>query len=387
MDQNSGLANQPNHLPWLDGLRGIAALWVLLSHVLILTGGKYIPFLSWGDLAVDLFMLLSGFLMAHNYIARQSKEPWTSSRTVYQFWVRRFFRIAPLYYPVLLIALMVGPQLGHFRHEIAQIWPITATAPTRYTDQSLDNVFMHVSFLFGFSPDYAFRTALPDWSIGLEMQFYLFFPLIMLAFLRLSPIVATALFIGICLAIRLLFRDFIMSFQMPALLAIKLYVFLIGIWIAQARSERTMLRGLIIGAGLATMWLLMERSPVALARLLLVIGMFYLMNNGTLPGSQALTAITLRLRRVLSCKPAMFMGETSYSVYLAHLLIAIPVAGLCTHYPGFVQLRNLERFGLAAAIIIPLSYLMGWLLYNLIEKPGIQVGRQILARLHARFAT
>lgn len=384
MENSAALGSGPNHLPWLDGLRGLAALWVLLSHLLILTGGHYIPLLSWGDLAVDLFMLLSGFLMAHNYIARQHKEPWQSSRTTYQFWLRRFFRIAPLYYPVLLVALTVGPELGHFRHEIAQVWPSTGTAPSRYSDQGIDNALMHFSFLFSFVPHYAFRTALPDWSIGLEMQFYLFFPLIMVAFARLSPVIATGLLVGLCLFIRMFFRDFINAFPMPAFLSIKLYVFLIGIWVAHARAERSMLPGLLVGIMLAMCWLLLERSPVAVARILLVAGMFYLMNNGTLPASKAVASMTIRLRQALSCRLAMFMGETSYSVYLTHLLIAIPLAGVCARHASFVGLHFAVRLGIVAIVVIPASYALGWMLYNLVEKPGIQLGRQVMARLGSR---
>ena len=108
MNNHSALATGQNqgNLPWLDGLRGLASIWVLLSHIQILTGLRDIPLLSWGELAVDLFMLLSGFLMAHNYIARKQSEPWESSRTIGQFWVRRFFRIAPLYYVVLVLSLI-----------------------------------------------------------------------------------------------------------------------------------------------------------------------------------------------------------------------------------------------------------------------------------------
>lgn len=375
------------NLPWLDGLRGIAALWVLFSHVQILSGVGYLPVFSWGDLAVDLFMLLSGFLMAHNYIARKDDEPWHSSRTIGQFWLRRFFRIAPLYYVVLLVALIVGPLMGQFRADIASVWPQTNTASDRYLDQSLSNVLMHVSFLFGFSPKYAFRTMLPDWSIGLEMQFYLFFPFIMLLMARLKPIVASAILIAGCVLARPLFRDFIHEFPMPAFLLMKFYVFLIGMWIAQARAERSMLKGLLIGIGIATMWLILERSPVAVARVLMVAGMFYLMNNGTLPGSDAVTGITVRLRQILSNKIAVFMGETSYSVYLVHLLIVLPVAGLLAREPAYTALPALMRFALVTLISLPVSYALGWALYNTVEKKGIQLGKQLLLKTKPKLVT
>src|SRR3569832_20408 len=110
------------HLPWLDGLRGFAALWVLASHVQILSGMHAVPVLSWGGLAVDLFMLLSGFLMAHHYVLRREREPWEDRSTFLIFWLRRFFRIAPLYYVLLVIALGLGPWLGEAREMIAQVW-------------------------------------------------------------------------------------------------------------------------------------------------------------------------------------------------------------------------------------------------------------------------
>ncbi len=388
MTNNSPLLNGhgKGNLPWLDGLRGIAALWVLLSHVQILSGAGNVPLLSWGDLAVDLFMLLSGFLMAHNYIGRQQSEPWHASRTIGQFWLRRFFRIAPLYYLVLMVGLMAGPLMGHFRADIAAVWPHTATAPERYMDQSLGNILMHVSFLFGFSPEYAFRTALPDWSIGLEMQFYLFFPFVMLLMARLTPIVASALLVAGCVVARPLFRDFLHEFPMPAFLLIKFYVFLIGMWVAQARAERSMRNGLLVGVGVAMMWLILERSPVALARVVMVAGLFYLMNNGTLPGSDALADATVRLRRLLSNKAAVFMGETSYSVYLVHLLIVLPVAGLLARRPFYLALPGMARFSLVTLIALPVSYAIGWALYNTVEKKGIQLGKQVLLKSTAKLA-
>lgn len=388
MKNNSLLSVAANgNLPWLDGLRGLASLWVLLAHIQILSGTGHLPIISWGELAVDLFMLLSGFLMAHNYIARKHSEPWESRRTIGQFWLRRFFRIAPLYYLILAVALVFGPLMGQFRNEIAELWPTTATAPDRYFDQSLQNILMHLSFLFGFSPTYAFRTALPDWSIGLEMQFYLFFPFIMLLVSRLTPLVASVLLIGVCLGIRLLFRDFFHSFPMPAFLAIKFYVFFIGMWIAQARAERTMFKGMVIGVGVAVIWaVLFERNLVAVARVLLVIGMFYLMNNGTLPGSASLTGSIVRVRAFLSNKTAMFMGETSYSVYLVHLLIVLPVAGMLTRSTAYTSLPEIARFALVTVIALPISYAIGWLLYHSIEKKGIQLGKQILLKFKPKLA-
>jgi peptidoglycan/LPS O-acetylase OafA/YrhL len=271
MNQHTTSSNSnEDHLPWLDGLRGLAALWVLISHVRILSGMKYVPVLSWGGLAVDLFMILSGFLMAHHYIQRRKAEPWEQSRTVFVFWTRRFFRIAPLYYVLLILSLLLGPMLGEYRAAIAAVWPDTATPASRYLDHGMVNVISHLSFAFGFLPDFAFRTPLPDWSIGLEMQFYLVFPAIMLAIARIGPVKTTLLFIAACIALKVLFPAFFHQFEMPSFLPMKLSVFFGGIWIALARAHTSMRPGLFIAVALAIVWVTIERSPGAVAQVFLI---------------------------------------------------------------------------------------------------------------------
>lgn len=58
----------------LEGLRGIASLWVLVGHISLLVH-CHITLISSPGIGVDLFILLSGYLMAKNYVERQQKEP------------------------------------------------------------------------------------------------------------------------------------------------------------------------------------------------------------------------------------------------------------------------------------------------------------------------
>ena len=148
--------------PELEGLRGLASLWVLLGHICLLVQCR-IPLLYDPGMGVDLFILLSGFLMAKNYMERRDIEPWTSGHTMRNFWLRRFFRIAPLYYFLLLLALIFGAAFGEWRDVIAQAWPSTQTESQRYADTSAGNILAHISFVFGAIPYYSFRTVLPDW--------------------------------------------------------------------------------------------------------------------------------------------------------------------------------------------------------------------------------
>jgi peptidoglycan/LPS O-acetylase OafA/YrhL len=385
-------AGRQVHLPWLDGLRGIAALWVLASHVQILCGMRDIPVLSWGGVAVDLFMLLSGFLMAHNYFLRRTAEPWHEPRTFAMFWLRRFFRIAPLYYLLLAVAIAIGGMLAADRTSIAAIWPSTMTPLHRYLDGSFDNVVAHLSFAFGFLPDYAFRTALPDWSIGLEMQFYLVFPFLMLAMLRIGALRASIVALGLCLLAWAAFPAYFQRFEMPSLIFMKLYVFMAGMWIAIARQEGPMTKSLLVAIGLMVMWAFAQRHlnmgeprMLVLFRICMVAGMFYLMNNGTLPGSGKAARPVREIRKWFSGRVARFLGDTSYCAYLLHLLVLLPVAGMLARMPAYVALPSPLRFLICLGLVVPPVYLVAWGLFRTVETGGIHAGRVLVKVLSRPF--
>jgi peptidoglycan/LPS O-acetylase OafA/YrhL len=385
MHQPQNQANTTaDHLPWLDGLRGGASLWVLLSHVQILSGLKSIPILSWGSLAVDLFMMLSGFLMAHHYIQRQKTESWDLFRTFFIFWIRRFFRIAPLYYVLLITALALGPWLGEYRFAIASVWPNTATSAERYFDHSIVNALAHMSFIFGFFPHFAFRTPLPDWSIGLEIQFYLAFPAIMLATSRIGPIKSSLVLIVGCLFLKALFPEFFHQFEMPTFLPIKLYIFLVGIWIAIARAQKSMQKGFFVSLSIAALWIIFERSSISVVRMLLIASMFYLMNNGTLPASQFLQGGINKIRGYLSGSVSKFMGDTSYATYLVHLIVILPIAGELSQLPQYQVLDPAIRFGVCLLLSMPIIYTISWLLYKTVEKSGIKVGKKVVYAINGK---
>lgn len=361
----------PDHLPWLDGIRGVAALWVVLHHIHILIGAPYVPILSWGELAVDLFIMVSGFLMTHHYLLRRDRHPWGVSSTWVDFWARRWFRLSPLYYLLLTVALAMGPTIGGFRSEIAQVWPATATAPERYQDATLLNFAMHLSYLFGVLPDYSFRTPLPDWSIGLEAQFYLAFPFIMLLMARAGPIKTGLLISGICLGLQFVLPSFMKSFPLPSFLPLKMYVFLIGIWAAFSQQSAQRWDHLAAAIGLACVYLLASKSMEAVGRVALILIFFYLVNQGRF--YQALT-------RPLSGRIGRFMGDTSYALYLLHLLIVIPIAALLSRHPTFNELHWTYRLLLSSVLVLPLAYLASIALFRFIEQPGITLGKRALKR-------
>lgn len=157
------LGGRGRRLPELDGLRGLAILLVVVLHFSFLEPHSsaeqaYIAFTSAGWIGVDLFFVLSGFLITG--ILLDSKGNGAFFRT---FFVRRFLRIFPLYYGYLVLIFLIVPILDPHPPEPNHIWSWTF----------MNNVLMSRG---GWEALPAHTTHL--WSLAVEEQFYLFWPLI-----------------------------------------------------------------------------------------------------------------------------------------------------------------------------------------------------------------
>ena len=173
-------------LDYLDGLRGLAALTVVLFHVSgILTnpndprplpawlhGGKIIAF---GHYAVDVFIVLSGFcLMMPVALAGTGRL----TRGAGDFFRRRARRILPPYYAALalsILALALAPALRHDDGSILNWYHAPAM---------LGAVASHLLLLHNLRPDWVFRCNGSLWSVATEWQIYFLFPLLLLPLWR-----------------------------------------------------------------------------------------------------------------------------------------------------------------------------------------------------------
>jgi len=362
----------------LEGLRGIASLWVLLGHISLLIH-CHILLISSPGIGVDLFILLSGYLMAKNYIERQQKEPWQSASTMKKFWTRRFFRIAPLYYLLLIIALMYGPWFGEMRDTIAHFYSGTATESSRYTDQSLANILTHFSFLFGLLPAYGFNTVLPDWSIGLEMQFYLLFPFIMLVTMRCGYAASLIGIMALCCIGRYLLADYYQAFSMPSMILIKLNIFISGMLLAEAVRRKSLLYVVLALLGpVASIIIGLRAIPLQIAmEALMIIGMAVILWPHA-EGSMMARLIAFP-RKLLNNRLSTWLGDVSFSVYLLHLLIVIPAIALLLTHTDLSHKSDFMRFATVSVVCIPITYALAYLLFKFVEKPGIWLGKKVLA--------
>ena len=116
---------QSENQPFLDGIRGAAALYVLVAHCTIWGGGLDLPD---PKIAVDVFMVLSGYLMMYLAYRRMEVETPGTAAFAVRFWIRRYFRIAPVYYLILAASFILLNQA------VAGFRALQAQAPERWLD-------------------------------------------------------------------------------------------------------------------------------------------------------------------------------------------------------------------------------------------------------------
>jgi len=237
MTAPSGGDRRPVRLPGLDGLRAVAVIAVLLYH-----GG-----FSWargGYLGVDLFFVLSGFLVTGLLIGEHQKNGTVSLR---EFWVRRIRRLVPAQVTLLLALLLYvflfhRPELYELRGQaIAALvagmnWFLIASGQSYFTAIGRPPALRHL------------------WSLAIEMQFYLVWPVVFSVLLRqwgrklntlVAILVGGALFSSVLMAV--LYRA-----DNPS---------------TAYYSTATRLTGLLLGAALAVVWRPRKLHDAPIARL------------------------------------------------------------------------------------------------------------------------
>lgn len=149
----------------IDFLRGFAALSVLTYHVIEMTGWHDFPTsygLNWfrlGWLGVDIFYVISGFvitLSALNIYCANNQNYWSTFKA---FMKKRFRRIVPLHYLTILFFIILFFSIVH-------------------NSNFVSNLFAHLTFPHNFFPEFHREMNAPNWSLGVEFQFYIFIILI-----------------------------------------------------------------------------------------------------------------------------------------------------------------------------------------------------------------
>lgn len=376
---NSGLQQSSQNkmtkdVPYLNGLRGFAAIWVVVSHCMIWGGWTLTPIPD-PKIAVDLFMLISGFLMAMNARQRENIEPMQQPRTWVAFYSRRFFRLAPAYYLTLFIAAISSAQFLH-GYKLLQLanpgfWAQGGPYDPDRVHYSIPNLLAHSSFMFGISPGFMNSTMLPDWSLSLEMQFYLAFPFIYLLARKFGSVAMAVLLSLLTGAATISLHG---TFAEASFLPLKLSLFVTGMMLADLQSKqiptRRALGILALSVGLPLFQL--NDYGRQLPILLMMCALFATLSIPALSGNAAMRGAKI----VLGSRPAHVLSEASYGIYLFHGFL-ISLCGQVLFAGSYPRLQSGNGLTLVMwLVVVPGSFAVAMVVNKTIERYGIMFGRR-----------
>jgi len=359
-----------DRLPALDGLRGIAALAVVFLHLTMQSVPHSAPAIAVKELfavgytGVDLFFVLSGFLITGILVAAKG-----STNYFRVFYGRRMLRILPLYYAALIFLFGV---------------PMLVTLPLRFQVPFRDQLW----FWF-YLQNYHWRGIFAGWtghlwSLAIEEQFYLVWPLVILLTSRKRAIAVCIGLIALSVGYRAYAVYFDQSLDIYYPTQARLDGLAIGSAIALLVAEREWLARLRRHAGslmiAATIVFVVSRTqfPVtghALSPLgNLAVAVFY----GCLLVF-ALCATSSTLARTLRSRFLRFYGRYSYALYVIHVP-AMSGLGHLGIYPDRLSFGGSDLVGqlLYIAIVLPIVTLLAWLSWHLFEKHFLRLKRHFV---------
>jgi peptidoglycan/LPS O-acetylase OafA/YrhL len=310
------------YIPAIDGLRAVAVIAVMLYHL----GFSWIP---GGFLGVDLFFVISGYVITRLLLDSIQRSGGLDLRAFYKARIRRLF--PPLVFMIFVTIIYIS------------IW--APETMRRFVSDSPFALFGGMNWWLVFrQTDYFDTISRPPllqhtWSLGVEAQFYLIWPLILLLVLRQfgkAKIPGAALFIAAISGIALL----LVSYEVDAANVSQVSHVYFG--------TDTHSIGLFLGAALAVSWVpqnLQEQvnrraqdfiDGIGVIGFLGLLGTFFLINESDptlyklafplagLFGCAILTSIVhpaSRFAPILSNKVAVWIGERSYAIYLWHWVV------------------------------------------------------------------
>ena len=337
------LRTQDGELLPLTSIRGIAAWWVVLFHLRFLLApwlpAGAIAVLAKGNLAVDLFFVLSGFVIYLNYGGRVT--PGRASTGDFLF--RRFARVYPLHLLILL---------GFLLYSAAAVAFGSATLEAQDPGYFVASLFLVQNW--GFHE--ATRWNVPAWSISAEFFAYLLFPIALKA---LAPERRPAwLLVAVIAILALSVHAFFLVFGHPFPNAVPqtgLYrcvaQFVIGMLVCELyrrwKGETRLAVPLLAAAlGLAAAYFLVALPVVPLAWAALVLGLALGRGGG-----------------ILSRPLLVWLGRVSYATYLSHYLLLTVFKLLFVETGGATPLPLLALY--LAAVLAASA-----LLYHGFERPA-----------------
>lgn len=363
---NSALVQKGLLLPGIHGLRGIAALAVVLFHLQHI--GRVDPpaFFSFigrdFGYSVHLFFIVSAFSLMHSTERRTDHAGWVA-----EYFLKRFFRIAPLFYLIIGFELARQFTRGGIRVDAADI-------------------LMNFTFTFGFVPFSGFVWG--GWSVGVEMIFYALFPVVLLLIRsHRSALWLVLVTIVTSYAMRVgLHEQYLATNPRPQwdwsyfAFASNVCFFAMGIYVYRLSQRFNDSRALMGGV-------------VPLATLIIIGGLLFLDLGQLLKDDGRLDIIVWGIGLSALClwqsvapsivianKVFEYLVERSFSIYLLHpIVIWATMPKIAMTYEMFSSHIGAYAYFACAALVVGSVLICAEFTYRLVEVPGINLGRKLIA--------
>ncbi|AOJ02739.1 acyltransferase [Burkholderia mayonis] len=363
----------PSKLGFIDALRGLAALYVLLYHFTPITTPQaaaprwLAPFTGLGGSGVTLFFVVSAFTLCLSMDARRQDE----ATPLLNYYLRRFFRIAPLFYVWIVLYCIRDKAVFDATHSISEI-------------------ARSVFFVLNVSPGHEQGFVWASWTLGVEMLFYIFFPAI---FRRASNIGRALAFFFITLMIRALWHaavTYLISDQAVAAtyynfsLLHHLPTFALGIVAYRAYKLLDVEQARRYGVG-ELLTTAAVASLLAVAYGLVQIDVFEGLTIQAAIYGTLLIGLAIKAPAVLVNRVTRFYGKISYSVYLCHATTIFLMSKLFAVIYSRSAYVTVAYFLSVSTGLVVITFL-SWLTYRFVETPGNNLGKAAIRAIQRRRA-
>lgn len=363
-DRNSVSAGKLR-LEYLDSIRGFAALYVVFKHIITtlpLSGSPgefFTNYLPDPHYAVVVFIVLSGFCLALPTFKRSDN---LSRGAIRRFYLRRAFRILPPYLIVLLVSFFLARTVLSEPHDV--LWDASLPATVK-------SLITHALLIHNLTGDNT-RISYPLWSIAVECQIYLLFPITLLIVSRIGPIGTTLVSAAILFPLTYSLRHYSLYDLKPHFLVFFCLGLTAAYFVSGPYRERryssphaAAVLCVLAALGFAVLTVIGARNG----------GYFVIRYAPYLAFAAALSAACFLvgagwssnrfLVGVLTWKPLVNLGRMSYSLYLIHAPL-IQLGWLYVRRLGMTQETQFVLLsGPGLAGIIAISYVC----FLLVERP------------------
>lgn len=355
--------NETN-LSWIDTLRGIAICMVIATHC----GGLYNNIIIqnvtvFGQMGVQLFFFLSALTLSISFKKRNE------NKAITKFYIRRLFRIFPLYYIGIIVYYFINGIIKSNNYYYFE-------APKSY---NFENVLANLTFINGFYKPANNNIVPGGWSIGTEMAFYLIFPIIWYYLKNKFIKINNTLKLFSIILISFLYTIAINYFYDINILNNEFYyfnianqisVFIIGILYFENRLIKP------LQTWFATIIFLMFIFISIVIWKMHFIYSFYFVPITSAIAFWGLTDLIRNINDKISLV-LLKIGRVSFSVYIFHFAIIKFYTEI-----GFLKIfdNNLDilSFIFCYLIILSSSYFIGKISNKYIEVPFINLGKKLI---------